>query len=137
MKTEIMKRAWEIAKEANEEFGGGCKVYFAESLKQAWAEVKERDNQERIAIDNEITLNTLKKIVRESWFTMRIENAGVYGQPSENLSNYFIGKKALIVMLNSVFDQKSNGSFPNSTKSMFGNRAKCRFVKSKLEELLG
>ena len=37
----IMKRAWEIAKEAVKDFGGKVKEYLSESLKMAWAEVKE------------------------------------------------------------------------------------------------
>lgn len=36
----IMKRAWEIAREGQKNFGGKVKEYFAESLKIAWAEVK-------------------------------------------------------------------------------------------------
>lgn len=34
----VMKRAWEIAKEGQKKFGGKVKEYFAESLKMAWAE---------------------------------------------------------------------------------------------------
>lgn len=36
----VMKRAWEIAKAAVEEFGGKVREYFGQSLKQAWAEKK-------------------------------------------------------------------------------------------------
>lgn len=38
MKKQIMKRAWEIAKQGQKKFGGKVKEYFAESLKMAWAE---------------------------------------------------------------------------------------------------
>ena len=38
----IMKRAWQIAKEAVVKFGGKVKEYFAQSLKMAWAEQKNR-----------------------------------------------------------------------------------------------
>lgn len=34
----VMKRAWEIAKEGQEKFGGKVSEYFAESLKIAWGE---------------------------------------------------------------------------------------------------
>lgn len=34
----VMKRAWEIAKEGQKKFGGKIKEYFAEALKLAWAE---------------------------------------------------------------------------------------------------
>jgi Streptococcus thermophilus bacteriophage Gp111 protein. len=33
----VMKRAWEIAKEAAAKFGGNSKEYFAEALRMAWA----------------------------------------------------------------------------------------------------
>lgn len=36
----VMKRAWEIAKTGAKKFGGSVKSYFAQSLKMAWAEVK-------------------------------------------------------------------------------------------------
>lgn len=40
MKKQIMKRAWEIAKEGQKKFGGKVKEYFAIALKLAWKEVK-------------------------------------------------------------------------------------------------
>lgn len=39
-KSQIMSRAWEIAREAAAQFGGKAKEFFAESLRQAWAETK-------------------------------------------------------------------------------------------------
>lgn len=36
----VMKRAWEIAKEAAKKFGGKVKEFFAIALKMAWKEVK-------------------------------------------------------------------------------------------------
>jgi hypothetical protein len=36
----VMKRAWEIAKQGAAKFGGSSKLYFKMALKQAWAEVK-------------------------------------------------------------------------------------------------
>lgn len=38
--TNIMTRAWEIAREGQKQFGGKVVEYFAESLKMAWAEAK-------------------------------------------------------------------------------------------------
>jgi lysozyme family protein len=40
MKMNVMKRAWEIAKEGQRKFGGKVKEYFAQALRIAWAEVK-------------------------------------------------------------------------------------------------
>jgi hypothetical protein len=37
----VMKRAWEIAKEGQKKFGGKVKEYFAIALKMAWAETKQ------------------------------------------------------------------------------------------------
>lgn len=36
MKKNIMKRAWEIARQGQKNFGGSVKMYFSESLKMAW-----------------------------------------------------------------------------------------------------
>lgn len=36
----VMKRAWEIAREGQNRFGGKVSEYFAVSLKMAWAEAK-------------------------------------------------------------------------------------------------
>lgn len=36
----VMKRAWEIAKQGAAKFGGSSKLYFKLALKQAWCEVK-------------------------------------------------------------------------------------------------
>ena len=41
MKKEIMKRAWEIAKEGQMKFGGRAFEYIAEALKMAWKEAKQ------------------------------------------------------------------------------------------------
>lgn len=40
MKKQIMKRAWEIAREASVKFGGSSKSYFSESLRISWSEYK-------------------------------------------------------------------------------------------------
>ena len=39
-KKNVMKRAWEIAREGQKAFGGKVSEYFAESLKMAWAQTK-------------------------------------------------------------------------------------------------
>lgn len=36
----VMKKAWEIAREGVRKFGGNVKEYFAEALRMAWALVK-------------------------------------------------------------------------------------------------
>ena len=39
-KSEIMKRAWQIAREGAKRFGGNSKKYFTEALREAWAETR-------------------------------------------------------------------------------------------------
>lgn len=39
-KKELMKEAWNIAREGQKAFGGKVSEYFAESLKMAWAQAK-------------------------------------------------------------------------------------------------
>lgn len=43
MKKEIMKNAWEIAKEGAKKFGGKVIEYIAEAMKMAWAVAKDGD----------------------------------------------------------------------------------------------
>ena len=57
-------------------------------------------------------------------------------QPFENLDNRYVTKKMLQMIINLAFREKTDGSFPKSTAAAFGSRNKCRFIKSKLEELL-
>lgn len=53
-KSKLMKRAWEIAKTAAEKFNESAKVFFSESLKQAWSELK-----------SIVNIDALKRIGRE------------------------------------------------------------------------
>lgn len=43
MKKELMKNAWEIAKEASKKFGGKVIEYIAGAMKMAWAAIKNSD----------------------------------------------------------------------------------------------
>lgn len=40
MKSQVMKTAWAIAKEAAAQHGGSSKQYLSEAMKQAWAQVQ-------------------------------------------------------------------------------------------------
>ncbi|MEE3805477.1 hypothetical protein V2H29_00775 [Lysinibacillus fusiformis] len=46
----VMKNAWEIAKEGAVKFGGSAKEYFSEALRLAWAMIKQ----------SKVTVQTLK-----------------------------------------------------------------------------
>lgn len=39
-KRELFHLAWTLAKEGSSEYGGSSKLYFAEALKTAWAEIR-------------------------------------------------------------------------------------------------
>lgn len=41
MKSQVFKKAWQIAKDAVKNFGGKSKEYFREALKQAWSFAKQ------------------------------------------------------------------------------------------------
>jgi hypothetical protein len=88
---------------------------------------------ERIQIDNEITIATLKKIAREGYFDLN--DWAEYEQPIENLDNGYVTPEWLNKVLHAYFTKKANGKYPNTTKSMFGSQQRIDFVKSKLEEL--
>ena len=49
-----MVRAWEIAREGYEKFGGKVSEYFAEALKMAWAEVKQASKPEFVGSEKQI-----------------------------------------------------------------------------------
>jgi len=62
----IMTRAWEIAREGQEKFGGKVSEYLSESLKSAWIESKEyQEIFERKLIRLESTLNKYNKLMAE------------------------------------------------------------------------
>lgn len=67
----IMKRAWEIAKNAAEKFGGKAREYMAEALRMAWAEAKGAVKQSREDIIAALT----KKFGR---WTKKASNGKVY-----------------------------------------------------------
>ena len=89
---------------------------------------------QHIQIDNEITKNTLRKIIKHSYWDF--DEYAEMEQPLENIDNGFVTKVMLEQIIKRVFRVKANGSFPKSTKDMFTTRNKARFIKSKLEELL-
>ena len=55
--TNIMTRAWEIATEGQEKFGGSKVEYIAEALRLAWAESKEETKQMELSQDLKYSLN--------------------------------------------------------------------------------
>lgn len=57
----VMKRAWEIAREGVKKFGGKVKEYFAEALKMAWAEFKKGVKK----VSKSEAMRKMKKAVKE------------------------------------------------------------------------
>lgn len=61
----VMKKAWEISKEAVAKFGGKASEFFAEALRMAWAIKKGgvmKGSEKQVAYANEIL-----SAVREAW----------------------------------------------------------------------
>lgn len=90
----------------------------------------------KIKIENEITLNTLRKIYKtQEWWRGILDDHSDMNQFLENLDNGFVTKESLYVIVNDIFREKIKGGFRDSL-DCFGNRNKKRFIKSKLEELM-
>lgn len=69
MKKQIMKRAWEIARSGQKQFGGKVREFFSEALKIAWAEARNGDRKMKVAdptegtiFEVEATIDQLKSI---------------------------------------------------------------------------
>lgn len=79
----IMKRAWEIAKEAVKRFGGKCREYFSEALRQAWDESKET----RFAVKAWFHKNKMKEIGKN------VKSVNVFAilKESEKAVQVFVG----------------------------------------------
>lgn len=130
LKEEIQSWSQEMAMAVEE----NDQAYIAE-INETIAEIKAKDRPyDHIIIENEITINTLRKIVRNMPFNL--DRFAEMEQPLENLDNGFITPEYLKAVIQGVFNLKANGKYPNSTLSMFGHKGKADFVKSKLEELL-
>ena len=129
--------------------------HYLKEMIEAWQlEIKESDDSDYIAecqleiekimakdiphrhiqLDNEITIATLKKIIRNMPFN--IDRFAEMEQPLENIDNGFITEDYLKHLISGVFNVKANGKYPKSTLNLFGYKGKADFVKSKLEELL-
>ena len=90
----------------------------------------------KITIENEITLNTLRKIYKtQEWWQSILDDKSEMKQFLENLDNGFVTKESLYIIVNDIFNEKAKGGF-RSTLDCFGTRNKKRFIKSKLEELM-
>jgi len=128
LKSEVMKKAWEIKKE-------NMLNIFSECLKMAWELLKkstEKTEEKIYKITNEITKNTLLKIARDHYYSENIQEK--WATTLEEKGSDFINETTLDYILNRVFETKKGGSFLNSTKGMFGNRGRCRFIKSCIEQ---
>lgn len=50
MKAQVMRRAWEIARDGQKTFGGKVSAYFATALKFAWVEAKSQKTESKEAM---------------------------------------------------------------------------------------
>src|SRR5699024_902516 len=65
----VMKKAWEIAREGQKKFGGKVSEYFAKALKIAWAIVKQ--------VKEKLTLEEIARKIGNKYFNEVNENFDV------------------------------------------------------------
>lgn len=108
----IMKRAWEIAKNAAEKFGGKAREYMAEAIRMAWAEARETAKKAFSGIATmmwKITENAGFEVIFKLW-----ENYGkkrIYFQSNSTRSQ---------VALKGYIDCNNNNEIVISTKRYSG-----------------
>ena len=106
-KKEVMQKAWEIAREGVEKFGGKVKEYFAKALKIAWAIVKKEENQMDKVNGYEITERNYtvkgwqkyghKRVYFEGYFVFNDIVKGNKVGVRVNFKGYFDAKKGKAV----------------------------------------
>lgn len=111
----VMKRAWEIAKEGQKKFGGKVKEYFSQALKMAWAEVKTpgKKTVKEVADMIQAKLGNMVKVsVWEKYGKRRIYiNKGFKQQVAVlefDAQDNFVGNKTLGMM--DLFGANQNGT---------------------------
>lgn len=71
MMKQVMVRAWQLAKDGANKFGGSSKEYFASSLELAWAEVKAAEQTTEVKEVRELaTKHNIPYIVAEGFFKL-------------------------------------------------------------------
>ena len=64
-RTDVMSRAWEIARRAVAEFGGRVREFFSESLRQAWMEFKTVGQVVNMDLASRVKAYKMLKIMQE------------------------------------------------------------------------
>lgn len=108
MKSNLFRKAWDLAKAGAESFGGSSKDYFAESLKMAWAMLKEYNAPEieipawvaRKNVGNvHVVAKSVLSVKRETERALLIHANGKFGEfdfwtpksvlKAKNVTDYF------------------------------------------------
>lgn len=98
-------------------------------------ELKKGDREyDRIYLNNDITINTIRKVLRNSYHDY--DQYSVDEQPFENLDNGFVTPELLEAIIKNEFKENSNGSFKKSMTAKFGSRSKLRYIRTILENIL-
>jgi len=98
-------------------------------------ELKKSDREyDRIYLNNDITIYTLKKVLTNSYHDY--DQYAVDEQPFENLDNGFITPELLEAIINIEFKENSNGGFKKSMTTKFGSRSKIRYIRGLLVKIL-
>jgi len=79
MMKQVMVRAWEIARQGQEQFGGKVSEYLSQALKMAWAESKE--------VTYEVVLDLNSK---DQWIARINGTHPTYKLNREFLNNYYV-----------------------------------------------
>ena len=66
MKSKLMKRAWNYARQGQQKHGGSVKSYFQQSLKMAWEDYKENKSMKKYHIIN-VVFDYNGRLYNEPW----------------------------------------------------------------------
>ena len=117
MKKQIMKRAWEIAREAAGQFGRKVKPFFIKSLKQAWREARNPNPE----INETMAARIVGRIELDYFHKMSASDfCRVYGCP-----RFMVGLKSELYYIPSASIAAIKSFFPENTINFLEKGAKC------------
>lgn len=123
-KSKVMKKAWELAREAQAKFGSSVRSYFSECLKMAWSETK----------NTEVVEKTMEELFAENCKEWRVSRPRVdkvrqYFNNNENFDNFlkyfyekFNGAKECLIAKNRLFKnnfRKNKNYFDVNSNTLF------------------
>jgi hypothetical protein len=118
--------AWEIL------FNSDDRILIASALDRFWSYANNyhKLNTKRLQVKENITKNTILKLIKKSFVGSRIDEMGIDGTTTSNIKAGFIGENVLNFIIDSVLTKPSPDLFVT-----FGTIEKINFIKSKMIEL--